>query len=124
MARILVVEDEPRIANFVSRALVAAGYQVDTAGDGDLALDKFYRQTYRLVVLDLLLPGVDGITVLQKMIDLRPEQSVLVLSAMADVESKVRCLEIWYDTHITAPTTAKPTEVCSEENIQDSAEGQ
>jgi two-component system copper resistance phosphate regulon response regulator CusR len=103
MARILVVEDEPRIANFVSRALVAAGYQVDTAGDGDLALARFSKHTYRLVVLDLLLPGVDGFTVLQTMIDMRPEQSVLVLSAMPDVASKVKCLEIGASDYLTKP---------------------
>jgi len=92
MARVLVVDDEPRIVNFVSRALSAQGFGVDGAHDGLRALQLARSGRYELVVLDLLLPGLDGESVLRGIIEARPEQRVLVLSALADVDSKVRCL--------------------------------
>jgi DNA-binding response OmpR family regulator len=98
MPRILVVEDEPRIASFVSRALVTEGFRVDRAGDGARAL-----KMVELVMLDLLLPGVDGVTVLRGIIDKYPEQRVMVLSVLADVTSKVECLEIGASDYVTKP---------------------
>jgi two-component system, OmpR family, response regulator len=94
MARVLVVDDEPRIVSFISRALAAEGLGVDSAYDGARALELARTRKYELVVLDLLLPGIDGVSVLRGMIESRPEQRVLVLSAVSDVESKVRCLEL------------------------------
>ena len=91
MARILVVDDEPRIVSFISRALSAEGLGVDSAHDGIRGLELARSRRYELVVLDLLLPGLDGISVLQGIIDCRPEQRVLILSALSDVDSKVRC---------------------------------
>lgn len=93
MARVLVVDDEPRILSFVSRALASAGFAVEGAEDGAEALKRVRTRHYDLVILDLLLPGVDGVTVLRHIMDHRPEQRVLVLSALSDVETKVRCLE-------------------------------
>jgi two-component system OmpR family response regulator len=103
MARILMVEDEPRISDFVMRALVAAGFDVDQAGDGNRGLKLFRSRRYDLVVLDLLLPNLDGISVLRAIIDQRPEQRVLVLSALSDVDSKVRCLEIGASDYLAKP---------------------
>jgi DNA-binding response OmpR family regulator len=103
MPRVLVVEDEPRIANLVTRALSAEGYAVDAASDGPKGLDLARTARYELVVLDLLLPGLDGVTVLQRIIDHLPEQRVLILSALSDVASKVRCLEIGASDYLTKP---------------------
>jgi two-component system copper resistance phosphate regulon response regulator CusR len=103
MPSILVVDDEPRIASFVQRALTAEGFRVDTADDGVKALKMAKSGRYELVVLDLLLPGVDGVTVLRGIIDHYPEQRVLVLSALGDVESKVRCLEIGASDYLCKP---------------------
>ncbi len=103
MARVLVVDDEPRIVNFVSRALSAQGFGVDGAYDGLRALQLARSGRYELVVLDLLLPGLDGESVLRGIIEARPEQRVLVLSALADVESKVRCLELGASDYVAKP---------------------
>jgi len=103
MTRILVVEDEPRIADFVVRALVSAGFDVDPAGEGVRALKLAKSKHYDLVILDLLLPGLDGVSVLRGIIDHRPDQRVLVLSALSDVESKVRCLEIGASDYLSKP---------------------
>lgn len=103
MARVLVVDDEPRIVSFVSRALIAEGLGVDSANDGARALELARTRRYELVVLDLLLPGLDGVAVLQGIIQSRPEQRVLILSAVSDVESKVRCLELGAADYLPKP---------------------
>ena len=101
--QVLVVDDEPRIVDFVSRALVNEGLQVDQATDGVRALEMARSGRYQLVVLDLLLPGKDGVTVLEELIEAQPQQRVLILSALADVEHKVRCLELGASDYLQKP---------------------
>jgi two-component system OmpR family response regulator len=103
MTSVLVVEDEKRIASFVSRALRSEGYDVDDASDGGSALALTASVRYDLVILDLLLPGIDGFEVLERLIERNPSQGVLVLSALGDVESKVRCLEIGASDYLSKP---------------------
>ncbi|MGH2629562.1 MAG: response regulator transcription factor [Actinomycetota bacterium] len=103
MPQVLVVDDEPRIVDFVSRALAAEGFAVDRASDGVRALEMARTGRYQLVVLDLLLPGKDGVSVLEELMQTRPEQRVLVLSALADVENKVRCLELGASDYLHKP---------------------
>lgn len=103
MTRVLVVDDEPRIVSFVARALTAEGFRVDGAQDGLRGLDLARTGRYELVVLDLLLPGLDGVTVLRRLIDERPQQRVLVLSALSDVKEKVRCLELGASDYLSKP---------------------
>jgi len=99
----LLIDDEPRIVSFVSGALSAAGYGVDTALDGELGLQLARNHPYALVVLDLLLPGLDGVSVLRSILEARPAQPVLVLSALSDVDSKVRCLELGATDYLCKP---------------------
>jgi len=103
MARVLLVDDEPRIVSFVSRALSAEGFQVDSALDGIRGLELAQTGRYELVVLDLLLPGQDGVSVLQDLMESRPDQRVLVLSALSDVNSKVRCLQLGASDYLPKP---------------------
>jgi DNA-binding response OmpR family regulator len=103
VARVLVVDDEPRIVSFVSRALSAEGFQVDGAHDGIRALELAKTGKYELVVLDLLLPHLNGISVLRDLLESRPDQRVLVLSALSDVETKVRCLEFGASDYLSKP---------------------
>jgi two-component system OmpR family response regulator len=103
MARILVIDDEPKIVGFVSRALTADGFAVDSACDGARGLELAVREEYELVVLDLLLPGIDGVGVLRKLMHRRSAQQVLVLSAISDVEAKVRCLDLGAADYLTKP---------------------
>ena len=103
MSRVLVVDDEPKIVGFVSRALSAEGFQVDGATDGARGLELARTGGYELVVLDLLLPSIDGVTVLQELMDSRPSQRVLVLSALSDVDTKVRCLEFGASDYVSKP---------------------
>src|SRR3989442_5178013 len=83
--RILVIEDEPRILGFLARGLEAEGFTVDTAGNGAAGLGAARRSPYDLVLLDLLLPGVDGLTVLQELSRDQPDLPVVIVSARSDL---------------------------------------
>ena len=101
--RILLVEDEPRIRDFITRALVTAGYEVAAARCGTEGLQMAQASDYDLVILDLIMPDIDGRTVLAQLLRERPEQAVLVLSCLADVTTKVDCLELGAQDYLTKP---------------------
>jgi two-component system OmpR family response regulator len=105
VARILVVDGEPRTTLVLDRALTEYGHGVDSASDGPQALELAASGAYRLVLLDLALPGEDGMDVLRRMIAARPEQEVMVLSAQSEVETKVRCLDIGAVDFVTKPVS-------------------
>ncbi|MFJ7905588.1 response regulator transcription factor [Kitasatospora sp. NPDC096204] len=94
MARLLVVEDEARLRAYLKRALEADGHVVDGAGSGPDAVQRLRDDEFDLVVLDLMLPGYDGFEVMRRAFDRRPDQRVLVLSAVVDVATRVRCLRL------------------------------
>lgn len=103
MSRILVVDDEPRIVHFLSRALEAEGFGVDGAYDGERALELAGAGAYDLVLLDLLLPGLDGLTVLRRLVAKSADCRVLVLSAVTEVDLRVRCLELGAVDYLAKP---------------------
>jgi DNA-binding response OmpR family regulator len=102
-SRILLVDDEPRIRDFISRALSAAGYAIDFAETGGDGLRQALARDYDLVILDLIMPDLDGREVLTQLLRERPEQAVLVLSCLADVTTKVDCLELGAQDYLTKP---------------------
>src|SRR4249919_1816980 len=101
--RILIVDDEPRIRDFISRALEAAGYTVDAARSGAEGLRQAVVADYDLVILDLIMPDMDGRHFLAQLLRERREQGVLVLSCLADVTTKVDCLELGAQDYLTKP---------------------
>src|SRR6476659_8570485 len=101
--RILVVEDEKRIADFLCRGLEGAGYAVDSAGNGATALDHIHSADYDLVILDLMLPDMDGLQVLEKIRNRKVGPPVLILSARGAVDDRVRGLELGADDYLTKP---------------------
>ena len=101
--RILVIEDEPRILAFVSRGLEAEGFTVDAAGDGPGGLRQAVREDYDLVVLDLLLPRLDGLAVLHELHQRRPELPVVIVSARADLETKLRGFGLGACDYVSKP---------------------
>jgi two-component system copper resistance phosphate regulon response regulator CusR len=101
--RILVIEDEPKIATLVSRTLAAAGFKVTSATNAQRGLKHLEREAFSLMILDLILPDIDGFSVLDRTFDLVPNQRVLVLSALSDMRSKVRCLELGACDYVTKP---------------------
>jgi two-component system copper resistance phosphate regulon response regulator CusR len=103
MSRILMIDDEPGIRRMVSRALSTAGFEVDCAADGPTGLAMASEGRHELVLLDLMLPGLDGVGVLRGLMAARPAQRVLILSAIGDVTSKVRCLELGAADYLPKP---------------------
>ena len=93
MARILVIDDEPELVRFVERALEAAGHEVTSATDGAVGLGMALADSPDLVLLDLVMPGVDGRHLLRALHAAQPATKVLVLSAEADVGARVELLE-------------------------------
>jgi DNA-binding response OmpR family regulator len=101
--RILVTDDEPRIRAFVTRALEAEGFSTDAASDGAEALEYVCRRRYDLVVLDLLLPRVDGLTVLRELRRTQRDLPVVILSARADLPTKLRGFDLGADDYVLKP---------------------
>jgi DNA-binding response OmpR family regulator len=87
--RILLIEDEPRIRAFLARGLGAEGFAVDECTDGESGLARALADDYDLVILDLLLPLMDGLHVLDELHAQRPELPVLILSARSDLKTKL-----------------------------------
>lgn len=101
--RILVVEDEPRILSFLVRGLESEGFTVDSELDGASALRRATNRRYDLVVLDLLLPRLDGLSVLRELQRSRPRMPVVILSARGDLATKLRGFELGASDYIAKP---------------------
>lgn len=101
--RILVIEDEKRIAEFIARGLESAGYQVDTAEEGAKGLEMAHAVDYDLVILDLILPDMPGLAVLEKIRNRKMSPPVLILSALGAVDDRVKGLERGADDYLAKP---------------------
>src|SRR5215467_3537994 len=101
--RIIVIEDEKRIADFLSRGLQGAGYAVDTAPNGLTGLDLIHATDYDLVILDLMLPDMDGMQVLEKVRNRQMGPPVLILSARGALDDRVKGLEQGADDYLVKP---------------------
>lgn len=101
--RILLVEDEPKLASFVQKGLTEESFLVDVAGDGEDALERARRTAYDLVILDLMLPRMDGFAVCRELRALGSETPILILSARSVVEDRVKGLELGADDYLTKP---------------------
>jgi two-component system OmpR family response regulator len=100
---ILVIEEEERVARLVAWALGLAGFDVTTAADGRQGLALAHNRSFKLVILDLLLPDIDGLAAVDGIRARRPDQQIMILSALNDVRSKVRCLDLGVCDYITKP---------------------
>ena len=101
--RVLVVEDEPGIAQFIRQGLSEAGYAVDVAYDGQEGLDYAFVAAYDVLVLDILLPKLDGLRVLRALRDRGIKTPVLLLTAKDTVEDRVRGLDVGADDYLVKP---------------------
>jgi len=101
--RVLVVEDEPGIAQFIRQGLREAGYAVDVAHDGQEGLDYAFVAAYDVLVLDILLPKLDGLDVLRALRDRGIKTPVLLLTAKDTVEDRVRGLDVGADDYLVKP---------------------
>jgi two-component system copper resistance phosphate regulon response regulator CusR len=101
--RMLVVEDEARIRSFLGRAFEAEGFSVDAVADGEQGAAMALTGGYELVILDLLLPGRDGLDVLQQVHERRPALPFLILSARADLATKLKGFELGAVDYLAKP---------------------
>lgn len=101
--RILVIDDEPRILGFLSRGLTAEGYTVDVADNGAEAVRAARRERYDLVLLDLLLPGIDGLSVLKALGHVDPAPPVVIVSARSDLPTKLRGFGLGAADYVSKP---------------------
>ena len=102
-ARVLVVEDTPQIADLVSRALGFEGYDVQVVGDGALALERIAEWQPQLVLLDVMLPGLDGFAVQRALAAAEHPPAVIVVSARDDTVDLVRGLDLGAEDYVTKP---------------------
>jgi two-component system, OmpR family, copper resistance phosphate regulon response regulator CusR len=101
--RILIVEDESRIRAFLARAFAAEGFTVDVVEDGDSGISRALGGNYDLVILDLLLPGRDGLDALRQLHHMRADLPVLILSARSDLPTKLRSFELGAVDYVSKP---------------------
>jgi len=101
--RILVIEDEPRILEFLARGLEAEGFSVLGARDGQEGLRLAEKAACDLVILDLLLPRLDGLSVLRALETARPDLPVVIVSARADLKTKLNGFDLGARDYLTKP---------------------
>ncbi len=100
--KILVVDDEPSIREVVSLYLARAGYQVTTAADGQAALDELARRAFDLVLLDLMLPKVDGLEITRRL-RATSDTPIIMLTARSEEIDRILGLELGADDYVTKP---------------------
>jgi two-component system OmpR family response regulator len=101
--RILLVEDDVKIASFVEKGLQAAGYAVDHAPDGEAGLHLALTEPYDVAVIDVMLPKLDGLSLIEELRRKKINTPVIILSAKDSVDDRVKGLQTGSDDYITKP---------------------
>ncbi|MDH7639101.1 response regulator transcription factor [Sphingomonas oryzagri] len=103
MARILVIEDDTATAQEIVTELGAHGHETLHADNGDLGLEKATREPFDLITLDRMLPGIDGLTLVERLRERRIHVPVLMISALSDVDERIAGLRAGGDDYLTKP---------------------
>jgi DNA-binding response OmpR family regulator len=101
--RVLIAEDEKKVANFIRKALREASYAVDEVHDGEAALEMALGTPYDAIILDIMLPGRDGLSVLKLLRAQRIDTPVLILTARGEVSERIEGLELGADDYMAKP---------------------
>ena len=101
--RILIVDDEPDLVEQIRLALAKQKYTVDTAADGEEAMDRIYVDPYDLILLDIMLPKKDGFGVLLELRNEKKSTPVLMLTAKGSIEDKIKGLDLGADDYLAKP---------------------
>src|SRR2546426_5186748 len=107
VGRVLVVDDDRRLRDMLRRALSSAGFEVDTAEDGGRALAAISARAFDLVVLDVLMPGVDGLGVARRLRQRGDPTPILMLTARDGVPDRVAGLDAGADDYLVKPFAAE-----------------
>src|ERR1035437_2076937 len=103
--RVLVVDDEPAITDFIKIGLSQEGFEVETAGDGQAALSAVDRFAPDVVVLDVMMPRMDGIALTRELAG-DPRRGLVILSARDDTEDRIRGLDLGADDYLGNPSNS------------------
>src|SRR5919106_1349453 len=109
MPSILIVDDEPGVRSSLSGVLEDEGYQVEAVDSGEAALERLLRQTYDVVVLDVWLPGMDGLATLARMRERQVETQVVIISGHGNIESAVRAIKMGAFDFVEKPLSLEKT---------------
>jgi two-component system nitrogen regulation response regulator NtrX len=109
MPSILVVDDEPGVRSSLSGVLRDEGFEVDTAASGEECLDRAARVAYDVIVLDVWLPGIDGIVTLQRLRERRIDAQVVMISGHGNIESAVRAIKMGAFDFVEKPLSIEKT---------------
>jgi two-component system copper resistance phosphate regulon response regulator CusR len=101
--RILYVEDDPTAQEFVGRGLAHHGYAVDSCANGAAGLEQALATCYDLILLDVMLPGLDGFALLRRLREAGSRTAVLVLTARSDASDRIRGLDLGADDYLVKP---------------------
>src|SRR5271165_1786078 len=101
--RILVIEDDRETADQIVESLVASGYQVDLAADGDDGLGRARSGEYAVMTIDRMLPGIDGVTVIRRLREENIYTPALIVSALGEIDDRVRGLRAGGDDYLVKP---------------------
>ena len=103
MSKILIVEDEKKIARIIELQLKYAGYETDLAQDGAEAIDKCLKYSYDLILMDIMMPKVDGLTACKEIKRHDPSTKVIMLTAKDDIQDVINGLDGGADDYVTKP---------------------
>jgi DNA-binding response OmpR family regulator len=101
--KLLIVEDNPDLLENIITYLKREGYLCETAEDYDSAFDKIMSYTYDVVLIDIMIPGGDGLQILRELKSVKPETSTIIISAKNSLDDKVKGLELGADDYLTNP---------------------
>jgi DNA-binding response OmpR family regulator len=101
--RVLVVDDEASIRDLLSKTLALAEYDVDTAGDGPSALDRMRAFAYDLLIADLKMPGMDGLTLIRQAKRMKADLPVIIITGFSTESSAIDAVNLGVDGYLTKP---------------------
>ena len=103
MKHICLVEDEKKVASFIKQGLIEDGYSVDIAKDGYMGLILLQQNKYDLLILDMMLPGINGIEICKQVRQTNPQIPILILTALDSINDKVSGLQAGADDYLVKP---------------------
>src|ERR671917_1024657 len=109
MPSILIVDDEPGVRSALTGVLKDEGYDVEAVDSGEAALERLTRQSYDVVVLDVWLPGMDGLATLARMRERQVETQVVIISGHGNIESAVRAIKMGAFDFVEKPLSLEKT---------------
>jgi DNA-binding NtrC family response regulator len=115
---ILVIDDEVAVNNNIRKILAKKGYQVDQAVTKDEALDKIQARPYKLVLLDLKIPGVKGLELLKAVCDKNPEAKVIIITGYASIETAIESARMGAINYLPKPFTPDEIRNVTEEALR------